>query len=93
MLFRSQLPDLRAEFLRGYDDGRGIDTDRVFGSSQEGTKFALGSGIYPQYESGGDEYYSDETTSPLSDPPGFDGTYTSIRVRPRNVAMLACIKY
>lgn len=88
-----QLPDLRAEFLRGYDDGRGIDTDRVFGSSQEGTKFALGSGIYPQYESGGDEYYSDETTSPLSDPPGFDGTYTSIRVRPRNVAMLACIKY
>jgi len=28
------LPDLRGEFIRGYDDGRGVDTDRVFGSTQ-----------------------------------------------------------
>jgi microcystin-dependent protein len=27
-------PDLRGEFQRGWDDGRGIDTGRVFGSSQ-----------------------------------------------------------
>lgn len=30
------LPDLRGEFVRGYDDGRGVDTGRVFGSAQLG---------------------------------------------------------
>lgn len=29
------LPDLRGDFVRGWDDGRGVDTDRVLGSSQE----------------------------------------------------------
>ena len=29
------LPDLRGEFLRGWDDGRGIDASRGFASSQE----------------------------------------------------------
>ncbi len=28
------LPDLRGEFLRGWDDGRGVDAGRVFGSAQ-----------------------------------------------------------
>lgn len=28
------LPDLRGEFIRGWDDGRGIDSGRVFGSTQ-----------------------------------------------------------
>lgn len=28
------LPDLRGEFIRGVDDGRGVDTDRVMGSEQ-----------------------------------------------------------
>ena len=28
------LPDLRGEFLRGWDDGRGVDSGRVFGSAQ-----------------------------------------------------------
>jgi microcystin-dependent protein len=29
-----KLPDLRGEFIRGWDDGRGVDTSRAFGSSQ-----------------------------------------------------------
>lgn len=29
-----RLPDFRGEFLRGFDDGRGIDTSRIFASSQ-----------------------------------------------------------
>ncbi len=28
------LPDLRSEFIRGFDDGRGVDSGRVFGSAQ-----------------------------------------------------------
>jgi len=31
------LPDLRGEFIRGWDGGRGIDTGRGFGSGQKGT--------------------------------------------------------
>lgn len=30
------LPDLRGEFLRGWDDGRGVDGGRTLGSSQSG---------------------------------------------------------
>jgi microcystin-dependent protein len=29
-----QLPDLRGEFIRGWDDGRGVDSGRAFGVSQ-----------------------------------------------------------
>ncbi len=29
-----KLPDLRGEFPRGWDDGRGVDTSRTFGSAQ-----------------------------------------------------------
>ncbi|WP_439826198.1 phage tail-collar fiber domain-containing protein [Aeromonas caviae] len=31
------LPDLRGEFLRGWDDGRGVDGGRAFGALQSGT--------------------------------------------------------
>lgn len=31
------LPDLRGEFVRGFDDGRGVDAGRRFGSVQKGT--------------------------------------------------------
>ncbi|WP_231560163.1 phage tail protein [Cedecea neteri] len=32
------LPDLRGEFIRGWDDGRGIDTGRAVSSTQQATK-------------------------------------------------------
>lgn len=32
------LPDFRGEFLRGFDDGRGVDSGRVFGSWQSPTR-------------------------------------------------------
>ncbi|HHY7480706.1 TPA: phage tail protein, partial [Escherichia coli] len=33
----NKLPDLRGEFIRGWDDGRGIDAGREILSFQEGT--------------------------------------------------------
>ena len=91
------LPDLRGEFIRGYDDGRGVDSSRVFGSSQNDS-FKLHShpyyfltpevpsdGIYsiPATSSGTHRMKSNENTTATG------GTET----RPRNAALLACIKY
>lgn len=36
------LPDLRGEFLRGWDNGRGVDTGRAIGSWQRGSLMAAG---------------------------------------------------
>jgi len=34
------LPDLRGEFIRGWDDGRGVDTGRVLLAAQAETKIS-----------------------------------------------------
>lgn len=86
------LPDLRGEFIRNWDDGRGVDSARVFGSAQAGameshshslstTAEQAGSGTYPLTVGG--IITSTSTTS----------AGTGAETRPRNIALLACIKY
>lgn len=90
-----QLPDLRGEFIRGADRGRGVDTGRAIGSGQshaleshthDGGLFANGgqggSGIVVLTEPGGLHAVNANTKAA--------GT---AETRPRNVAMVACIKY
>ena len=92
------LPDLRGEFLRGYDDSRGIDSGRVINSFQDHqlqdhahqlTNF-FDSGPYGNFPilmfSTGTNYYTLTTSNPTS---GNHGAET----RPRNISLLACIKY
>lgn len=103
------LPDLRGEFIRGWDDARGVDSSRVFGSWQaEQIKEHTGT---EQVYSG-----SANSTSPigavsavLNNPAswGYINTTTNasaqanaikcaiggLETRPRNSALLACIKY
>ncbi|MFZ5667972.1 MAG: hypothetical protein ACOY4K_00610 [Pseudomonadota bacterium] len=90
---RLPLPDMRAEFLRGYDDSRGEDSGRVLGSDQAGqmpahthtyfsTRSDIGSG--GQTVTGGTG--SGSTTGSTG------GTENSSENRPRNVAALYCIK-
>lgn len=74
------LPDARGEFIRGWDDGRGIDSGRVFGSFQasqvQGAVGAAAGGC-----AGGAN-------------PVVTGTITiGTETRPRNIAVLVCIKY
>ena len=38
------LPDLRGEFLRGWDDSRGVDSGRAFGSAQKGSLLGFDTG-------------------------------------------------
>lgn len=82
------LPDLRGEFLRGWDDSRGVDSGRTFGSSQTDdlkshTHTTLANS--GQLGTGGGTNYLGQ----LSITGATGGTET----RPRNVALLACIKY
>jgi microcystin-dependent protein len=88
------LPDLRGEFVRGWDDGRGVDSGRGFGSSQ-GDAFAShthqqthngGAGGQTNQMMGGAGSIATTAASNLTLSTG--GTET----RPRNVALLACIK-
>ena len=90
------VPDLRGEFLRGWDDSRGIDSGRAFGSAQADAlkthshSFGTGTsgagataGTVPTGHNGS---YSTLTTSGAS-------TGSSTETRPRNIALLACIKF
>ena len=89
------LPQLGGEFIRCLDNGRGVDAGRLIGSWQEDA-FKSHTHDLPR-ESGGnqdmmslvDSNYSDEGISSLSKTGSTGGTET----RPRNVALLACIKY
>lgn len=85
------VPEMRAEFIRGWDDSRGIDSGRVFGSAQSptsistvvtnGTNVVINNG--ESVGSGSQSYFSTNT--------GATG-YTEYAVRPRNIALLVCIK-
>jgi len=94
------LPDLRGEFIRGWDDARGVDSSRVFGSNQNATKhmYLQSNGTvltYPAaYTPTEMDSYSGTVARQYPTTATNDGTvYQNYTARPRNVALLACIKY
>ncbi|HBY2600518.1 TPA: integrase [Klebsiella pneumoniae] len=87
----NNLPDLRGEFIRGWDDGRGVDSGRALLSSQEATGISVTLGGFDGYNGididdfevgkAHPDYavYRAQTTQ--------SGTGTTYRkVRPRNIA-------
>lgn len=82
------LPDTRGEFVRGFDNGRGIDTGRELGSAQDDMikahshnyfKDNVGGGIA---SAGGSSSGRDDATSETG----------GVETRPRNIAMIYIIK-
>lgn len=91
------LPDMRGEFARGFDDGRGVDTGRTFASHQNDElkghthlyyKFDDATGINP-ISGGNFDGNGGPRTSTQVNTTSAGGTET----RPRNIALLACIKF
>ncbi|PIT52699.1 hypothetical protein BHC44_07085 [Snodgrassella alvi] len=101
------LPDLRGEFLRGWDDGRNIDNGRILGSWQIGTPICHDdttgeNGMFNpvtmcrEARNFGDSWIGNWPEAYWTAPYGgvqkayWDGFFTM--TRPRNIALLACIK-
>lgn len=98
------LPDLRGEFLRGWDDARGVDGGRGFGSAQADAFQGHYHSSYPVCGAAGvtgDQRptVGSGTGSPtdrfaMEPTAGSNGTpRTANETRPRNIALLACIKF
>lgn len=115
------LPDMRGVFPRGWDDGRGIDPARAFGSYQDDTErnHYHGTGVFTSTSN--DDYFpirrawtsatlyntravwgesslSHGSTYGSTDGDVATATTDALSVaggetRPKNVALLACIKY
>ncbi|HHA2427946.1 TPA: tail fiber protein [Stenotrophomonas maltophilia] len=85
-----RLPDLRGEFIRSWDTGRGVDWARELGSNQA-DELRAHSHALRAYRPGGIRNVAigsdDAVGSVYTEPAGGGET------RPRNVALLACIKY
>ncbi len=87
------VPELRGEFIRGWDNGRGIDTARSINSAQAATAIAgtVEAYNYIAIDNGEDPYSNGVPPSDSGSP-----TYiarTMYRVRPRNIALMYIIKY
>ena len=89
------VPDLRGEFARGWDDSRGIDSGRSFGSAQADELKSHNHSINVRYSAtfnGG--HVSANSLGGNSQNLGSSIASTGgSETRPRNIALLACIKY
>lgn len=103
------LPDLRGEFIRGWDAGRGVDAGRVLGSHQMDAFQNITGTFHIREQIGGiavsGAFQRSQETRPTChhvNGGGYDVTVsfnaslvarTANETRPRNVALLLCIKY
>ena len=115
----STLPDLRGEFIRGLDDGRGVDNNRTIRTSQSDQNKQHNHSVSASVTDPGhthtvdaarqigqaadagpdtEAFANDSTRTTNSSTTGISVGITQsnnggTEARPRNIALLACIKY
>ena len=98
------VPDLRGEFPRGWDDGRGIDSGRAIGTAQAQAFLSHTHSFHPAYFLGSGAAGFDGNAITGNSVQGGYGNFAAIpsqttgaaggtETRPRNIALLACIKF
>ena len=106
-----KVPDLRGEFVRGWDDSRGVDTGRSLGSLQSWAiqnitgvlskvaetwnGYGTASGVFTKqtgFSAGGTPDHTDSSNAGQITFDASTQVQTSTETRPRNVALLYCIK-
>ncbi|MEJ1390130.1 MAG: phage tail protein [Candidatus Sedimenticola sp. (ex Thyasira tokunagai)] len=91
------LPDLRGEFIRGWDHGRGVDAGRAIGSSQTDDLKSHSHTLTASSTIEGtssDIDRNDGIGSSTSRPRSISTNATGgSETRPRNIALMICIKY
>lgn len=94
------VPDLRGQFIRSWaDDGTTYDAGRTFGltqaddfkSHQHAGAIPAGSRWFQNYSSYSPGWPSEQTPGAFND--RLTGATGGTETRPRNIALLACIKY
>lgn len=100
-----KLPDLRGEFVRGLDDGRNVDAGRVLGSLQQ-DEYRRHNHVYRRGHLSNNVDWEHREASKDGAAAMYDGdgrfddggdrvttAYSGgVETRPRNIALLACIK-
>lgn len=88
------VPDLRGRFARGWADNGSIDSGRAFGSNQEATSVTDDGGDGATTESRVKNSDGDDGTINVNaNTPSTNRDVTYKKVRPVNIALLACIKF
>jgi microcystin-dependent protein len=90
------LPDLRGEFVRGWDHGRGIDSGRAFGDAQadelEAHVHTLDISALTQISHDSSVEGDRTVDASGSATSGYVGSTGGTETRPRNISLLFCIK-
>ncbi|HEY3273879.1 MAG TPA: phage tail protein [Methanocella sp.] len=92
------VPEMRGEFPRGWDHGRGVDSGRSLGTAQADAIKRHTHKYAAQANTGGNPGAYPGSSSSPSDAPtdgGYDGgtSLNTVETRPRNVSVMFIIKY
>jgi phage-related tail fiber protein len=85
------LPDLRGEFVRGWDDSRGVDSGRAFGTSQSDDFKSHNHTELIEANIGGSSSRP-ASGGPFGQISSTTGMTGGDETRPRNVSLLFCVK-
>lgn len=89
------LPDLRGQFVRGFDNGRGVDTGRTFGSAQADQIIAhthTVGGVNSYIVNGGTGLSANIGSGSFLNYGAMSNGGGGTETRPKNIALLVCIK-